>query len=326
MILQAKSILENACIELGIDSYLKDPSVTEIMVNPDNKIFIKVLGKGIINTKLVADPRKTLHIIQVLSSLEGLVINANNPRISTTLPLTNSRFEGLVPPVVSNPTCTIRKKSIKILSLENYIEQGILTEELKQQIENYVHEKKNILIVGGTDTGKTTFANAIIKVLEKTEERLLFIEEVQELQSNIEDLVRMVVIEGIFEPKAALKSAMRMSPHRIIYGEVRGAEAFDLINAFNSGHPGGVCTIHANDCLLGLKKLEMYIMYEKQQPLSPVISETINVVITLKLEEGYGKSKRYLDSIAEVQGYKEGNYILNYIYRHKASDTCVTLE
>ncbi|MCF0163103.1 MAG: Flp pilus assembly complex ATPase component TadA [Fusobacterium necrophorum] len=320
----AKRNIESSLRRLQIYDFLFDNEITEIDINPDNKIFIQRLGKGSINTNLLAKPEDTLNLINILASLESQVINSDNPRISTILPITDARFEGTVPPIVLNPSCTIRKKIIRILSLEDYVNQGILTESHKILIENYVKAKKNILIVGGTNTGKTTFANAILKAMEKdgANERLLFIEDIRELQSNNDNNVFFQIIPTIFNPKDALKSALRYTPDRIIYGEVRGAEAFDLIHAFNSGHKGGICTIHANNCRGGLEKVETYIMYEKDKPLSTLIARTIDVVITMVIE----KNERKLDSIAEILGYKNGEYILDFKYSRKTEDTDVEKE
>lgn len=308
-ILEAKAILEHGLEKLGILEYLKDDTVTEVMVNPDNKIYIKVLGKGKIFTGKYSDPGVARNIINTLAALDGIVVNELNPGISTNLPLTNSRFEAMVPIIVENPCFTIRKKILKVLKLDDYVKQGAFTEKEKDLIVSYVKNKRNILIVGGTDTGKTTFANAVIDNMQN--ERLYFIEEVRELQSTNDDNTFVQTIQGIYSPQQALKRAMRWSPDRIIMGEVRGAEAFDLLNAFNSGHEGGLCTIHANDCYGGLSKLETYILYEKSNPLSDLIARVINVVITMKMED----NKRVLDSIAEVVDYKDGKYILDFKFK-----------
>lgn len=308
-ILEAKTILEHELERLGILEYLKDDTVTEIMVNPDNKIYIKVLGQGKIFTGKISDPGIARNIINTLAALDGIVVNELNPGISTNLPLTNSRFEAMIPIIVENPCFTIRKKILKVLKLDDYVNQGAFTEKEKELIVSYVKNKRNILIVGGTDTGKTTFANAVIDNMQN--ERLYFIEEVRELQSTNDDNTFVLTIQGIYSPQQALKRAMRWSPDRIIMGEVRGAEAFDLLNAFNSGHEGGLCTIHANDCYGGLSKLETYILYEKSNPLSDLIARVINVVITMKIED----NKRVLDSIAEVKDYVNGKYILDFKFK-----------
>lgn len=309
---EAQKTLDLAFKRLLIYDYLVDPSITEINCNCDSKIFIQKVGIGAVDTNILADSSTIINIINILASLQGLIINDKNPRISTILPfLGGCRVEGLLPPVVSNPSLSIRKKSTRIITLDEYVKQGIFTEKEKNLMKEYVYKKKNILIIGGTNTGKTTFANALVR--EMNDERLLFIEEVRELQSDAKNKIFLQVIDGIFSPKDALKSAMRMSPERIIYGEVRGAEAFDLLNAFNSGHSGGVSTIHANDCYSGLEKLETYILYEHSNPMQKVIARTINVVLVLKFING----KRVLDSIAEVNGYLNEHYILDFKYKRE---------
>lgn len=310
---QANTLLVENLKSLKIYDYLQDNNITEVMINTDNKIFIKEMGKK--NYQVgIADPQKTIQIINTLAKLRGQVINESNPTISTVLPLTNSRFEGLVPLAVENPCFTIRKRIWRSLTLDDYIKQGIITKEIKILLTNYIKQKKNLLIIGGTDTGKTTFANALLELMK--DERLLLIEEVSELQPVLNDVSFFNVGEGAMEPKQALRSAMRWSPQRIIYGEVRGAEAFDLINAFNSGHSGGLCTIHANDCYGGLSKLETYILYNQPFPLSALIARTINVLITMVIVNG----ERTLDSIAEVIGYENGKYILDFKYQKKYED------
>ena len=309
---------------LDIYKYFFDDKVTEIDINPDTKIFIQKLGEGSVFVGN-AEASKTKNLIQALASLEDKVINREFPRISTLLPLLfinksgeeelmQCRFEGNVPPVVEGPSCTIRKKIIKILSLDDYINQGIIGENEKKLLEKYVIEKKNILISVATNTGKTTFINALIKVIDK-HERLGFIEDVRELQSEGENNIFMLTIPKVFEPKDALKSMMRYSIDRVIYGEVRGSEAFDLLNILNTGH-SGFCSVHANDARSALDKLETLILYERNNPLSQVISRTFGVVVTMVMEN----YKRKLDSIVEIKGYKDGEYILDFKFRREVQN------
>lgn len=310
---------------LDIYKYFFDDKVTEIDINPDTKIFIQKLGEGSIFVGN-AEASKTKNLIQALASLEDKIINREYPRISTLLPLLfvnkseeeelmQCRFEGNVPPVVEGPSCTIRKKIIKILSLDDYIKQGIIGEDEKKLLEKYVREKKNILISGATNTGKTTFINALIKVIDKNE-RLGFIEDVRELQSEGKNNIFMLTIPKVFEPKDALKSMMRYSIDRVIYGEVRGSEAFDLLNILNTGHPGGFCSVHANDARSALDKLETLILYERNNPLSQVISRTFGVIVTMVMEN----YKRKLDSIVEIKGYENGEYILDFKFKREVQD------
>ena len=218
---EAKRTLELTLKELGIWEYLFDDTITEIDINPSRDIFIYKQGEGNIFTGKIAESEKTRHLINILASLEGQVINSRNPRISTILPITESRFEGLVEPVVPNPSCAIRKKAIRILSLADYVKQGAFSEKEKILIENYVKNKKNMLIVGGTNSGKTTFINAILRAMKEFDdkERHYIIEEVGELQSENKNSVFVKIFPGIFSAKDAIKSAMRFNPDRIIFGE-----------------------------------------------------------------------------------------------------------
>lgn len=297
---------------LHISEFLEDKDVTEIQINDDNKIFVEKAGVGKVFTGLYAPPEHTLNLIQTLGSMENKEINMFSPNISTILPYKNQkcRFEGTIPPVTVNPTCTIRKKSIKIIPLESYVESGFLTPELKELILYYLKSNKNILVVGGTNTGKTTFLNALVNTDVVLKDRLLIVEEVREIQCKAQNKNSFELFPW-FDGKAALKTAVRYTPERIIFGEVRGAEAFDMLNVFNTGHGGGVTTIHANDCLSALDKLETFVLYTQPHTMSKLISRVIQVVIDL----GIHGTTRYLKSIAEVKGYENNKYILDFKYK-----------
>lgn len=319
-------IIEFALKNLGIYDYFLDETITEVDINPDNKVFIYIQSKGNIFTGKIVNPEHTRHLMNTLASLENKVINHTNPRISTILPITQqnskgeleviteTRFEGLVPPVVKNPACAIRKKSAKIIPLDDYVKQGIFSENEKNLMIKYVENRKNILIIGGVNTGKTTLTKSLIELTKN--ERQYLIDETGELESNGENATFVQILPGIFGPKDALRSALRWSYERLFYGEVRGAEAFDLLNALNSGTSGCISTIHANDCYSGLNKLETYILYEQDTPLSQVIARSVNVLITLKIENNI----RFLDSIAEVKDYQNGKYILDFKYQKEVNE------
>lgn len=307
--------------DLEIYDYLSDDTVTEIMINTDRKIWIKKLGEGFIDTNKLADNNKTMNILKILATLNELSLNEENPRLSAELiyKLTDdekykkARLEGLIPPVVANPKFNIRKKIPVTKRLEDYLKDKFITQEQYDYFIQAVKDKKNILIVGGTDTGKTTFANALLGIMDILNERLIIVEEVEELQTKAQNVDRITITEGVFSSTEALKSCMRLSPERIIFGEVRGAESYDLLGAFNSGHSGGLSTIHANDGQGGLKKLEMYNQLACQKPMSEFIVLGINILITLKMEN----YKRYLDEIVELEGYNSTThmYELKTIYK-----------
>lgn len=309
--------------ELEIYDYLNDNTITEIVINTDRKIWIKKMEVGFVDTNKLADNNKTLNVLKILATLNELSLNEENPRLSAELiykfPEENkykkARLEGLIPPVVDNPKFNIRKKIPVTKRLEDYLKDDFITQEQYDYFIQAVKDKKNILIVGGTDTGKTTFANALLGVMDNLDERLIIIEQVEELQTKARNVDRIRIVEGIYESTEALKSCMRLSPERIIFGEVRGAESYDLLGGFNSGHSGGLSTIHANDGQGGLKKLEMYNQLACQKPMSEFIVLGINILITLKMEN----YKRYLDEIVELEGYDSVThmYELKTIYKRK---------
>ena len=316
----------NKIAEKNINQILKDlniyddiynkPEVTEVLINTNKKIFTKNLGIGFIEKDYESDNNKLTNLLKTLSTLDSKQLTENDPNISTKLILSNGqkvRIEGAIPPIVANPTINIRKQSIIVKSLESYLQDGYLTEETYNLCVDSVLNYKNILIIGGTDTGKTTFLNGLLKVIEEKNERTIIIEDTPELQINSSNVNRIQTIPKIFSPQEALKYCMRASPERVIFGEIRDGKAgYELISGFNSGHPGGISTIHADNGLGGLKKLEMYINSSFGTPMSDEIGMAIDVLITVKMKN----YKRYLSSIDICEGYNRNTnqYILRNVY------------
>lgn len=299
----------------------QDKNVTEIMINTNKSIFTKNLGVGFKKKDEISTNNDVINILKVLSSLDNKELTKDNPSLSAKLILNNKevvRVEGLIPPAVENPTINMRKQNLFLKPLESYLEDKFINQEVYEYLKNAVEKKKNILIIGGTDTGKTTFTNAIINLMERTEQRLIVIEEIPELKTSSQNVNRIQVIPNIFNSVQALKYCMRASPERIIFGEVReGESAYEFINGLNSGHPGGVSTIHADDGLGGLKKLETYINGVFGKTMSEEIGMTIDVLIVLKMKN----YNRYLATIDECKGYNsiEKKYTLKNIYNGEIS-------
>lgn len=303
----------NATAERNINKYLKDlnvyediynnKNVTEVMINTNKKIFTKNLGIGFIEKEYESDNDKLTNLLKTLATLDNKQLTENNPNISTKILLSNGqkvRVEGLIPPVVTNPTINIRKQANFVKTLESYLEDGFLTQETYDLCKSSVLNHKNILLIGGTDTGKTTFLNGLLKIIEDKNQRAIVIEDTPELQINSSNVNRVQTIPGIFPPDLALKYCMRASPERIVFGEIRDGKAgYELINGLNSGHPGGMSTIHADDGIGGLKKLEMYINSAFGKPMSEDIGMAIDLLITVKIKN----YKRYLASIDICEGY-----------------------
>lgn len=308
-----KRLQQKLKTELGstIVQALNDPLVVEIMLNSDGKLWIERHGSPMTQVGEMSALNAESLMGTIADSL-GTVITRKSPILEGELPLDGSRFEGLIPPIVSKPTFTIRKKSSVLFTFEDYVDQNILTEGQHVFLEGKVKERSNILIVGGTSSGKTTFTNAVIDCISKTspDDRLVIIEDTAEVQSNSKNTVFLRSSLEI-SMLQLLKATMRLRPDRILVGEVRGEEALALLKAWNTGHPGGVATIHANSALAGLVRLEQLISESgSSADMSPIIAEAVDVIIYINKTTG----GRKVEEIIEVNGInKDGSYKVNLI-------------
>lgn len=288
-----------------IMGFLNDKDVIEVYLNDDQNLWIDTLSEGRKKTGIRISYDDSLRINTLVAGAVGTEINMKNPLVTAELPIGGSRFQGEIPPTVKNPIFNIRKKAIKIFSLEEYVNNEVMTEKQYESICKAVKEKKNILVIGGTSSGKTTLCNAIINEMAKYQERMIIIEDTQELQCACDDRVFLRTSDTV-TIRDLLKATLRMRPDRISIGEIRGGAALDLLKAWNSGHPGGICTIHADSPRAGLDQLEQYISEVSISPQQKMISRVAHVLVFIK-REGL---KRKIGSIAEVKGYKDGEYIL----------------
>lgn len=287
---------------------LEDPSVIEIMLNPDGRLWVERLGQGCQDTGETLPAGKARQIIELIASETNTICHSEKPRLNAELPGSGHRFEGLLPPVVSNPIFAIRKKAVMIFTLEDYIRQGVMTAQQCHIIETAITDRQSILVVGGTGSGKTTLLNAILNEIAKMGERIVTIEDTLELQCPAENKVALRATEEI-SMNDLLKSTLRLRPDRIIIGEVRGAEALSLVKAFNTGHPGGATSIHANSCLAALGRLENLILEATPNPQRQTVAEAINLIIHIsKTCKG-----RVIKKMATVTGILAGDYCLEYI-------------
>ena len=289
-------------------SYLLDPSIIEIMLNNDGNLWIEKHGQDMQNVGFLR-PEKAMMIINTMASSLNLVVNANDPIFGGEIPIDGSRFQAMIPPVVNAPTFSIRKKALKIFSLDDYILSNIISCEQAKILSKMVNERKNILIVGATSSGKTTFANAILKEISVTDPncRIAIIEDTQELQCDIKNKIvaRTSKNKSIHD---LIISLMRYRPDRICVGEIRGGEAFSLLMAWNTGHCGGIATVHANNAKAGIKRIESILMSHNYKPVPEIIVEAINIVVNIqKTSEG-----RKVNEILELN-CENGEYIFNTI-------------
>lgn len=271
--------------ELGKDvvAALNDDSVIEVMLNSDGRLWIDRLGEGMSCIGEMSAPN-ALALLGTIADGLNTVVTREKPILEGELPLDGSRFEGLIPPVVARPTFTIRKKALMVFTLEDYVTRDIMDDAQRALISSAVTEKKNILVVGGTGSGKTTLTNAIIAemVALTPDDRLVIMEDTAEIQCTAENSV-ILRTSNYIDMQALLKATMRLRPDRIIVGEVRGAEALALLKAWNTGHPGGIATLHANSADGGLVRLEQLIAEAGvQADMKALIDEAVNLVIFIE--------------------------------------------
>lgn len=267
-----------------IAAALADRMVVEVMVNPDGKIWVDKIGEGRSFTGQSLASADADRILRLLADHVGEVVTRDRPRVSATLPETGERFQGAFMPIVPSPAFAIRKRPEVVFTLDDYVEQAIMTAGQAEAIRAAAVNRDNLLIVGGTGSGKTTLANAILAEPAFATDRVVLIEDTAELQCSAEDKVQMLTkrTEPVVTMTDLVRDTLRLRPDRIIIGEVRDGSALDLLKAWNTGHPGGLATIHANSALEGLTRLEDLIGEATPRIPYRAITQAINVVIFIE--------------------------------------------
>ena len=282
----------------AIAEWLADPAIIEIMLNPDGRLWVDRLGGGLSDSGLVLDAADGERIIRLVAHHVGTEVHARAPRVSAELPESGERFEGLLPPVVAAPAFAIRKPAVAIFTLGQYVTAGVMAEAEAEALRRAVHQRKNILVAGGTGTGKTTLANALLAEIAASDDRIVLIEDTRELQCAAPNLVALRTKDGVASLSDLVRSSLRLRPDRIPIGEVRGAEALDLLKAWGTGHPGGVATIHAGSALGALRRMEQLIQEAVVTVPRALLAETIDLVAVL-VRDGAG---RRLSELSRVDG------------------------
>ena len=218
----------------AITGFLDDASVVEVMLNPDGRLWIDRLAGGLEDTGARMSPADGERIVRLVAHHVGAEVHAERPRVSAELPETGERFEGLLPPVVAAPSFAIRKPAVAVFTLGDYVAAGIMTAGQAEALRAAVHARKNILVAGGTSTGKTTLVNALLAEVARTGDRVVLIEDTRELQCAAPNLVALRTKDGAASLSDLVRSALRLRPDRIPIGEVRGAEALDLLKAWGT--------------------------------------------------------------------------------------------
>lgn len=289
----------------AIARFLEDPSVVEVMLNPDGRLWIDRLSEGLSDTGERLAPADGERIVRLVAHHVGAEVHARSPRISAELPETGERFEGLLPPVVAGPAFAIRKPAVAVFTLLDYVATGVMSGGQAAILRDAVASRANILVAGGTSTGKTTLTNALLAEVAGTSDRVVIIEDTRELQCAAPNLVAMRTKDGVATLSDLVRSSLRLRPDRIPVGEVRGAEALDLLKAWGTGHPGGVGTIHAGSGIGALRRLEQLIQEAVVTVPRALIAETINLIAVLA---GRGSSRRLVE-LARVEGLNpDGDY------------------
>lgn len=282
----------------AIAAYLEDPAIVEVMLNPDGRLWVDRLKEGLVATDDIMIPADGERIVRLVAHHVGAEVHAGAPRVSAELPETGERFEGLLPPVVAAATFAIRKPAVAVFTLSDYVAAGIMTRDQAEVLRLAVEKRKNILVAGGTSTGKTTLTNALLAEVAKTSDRVVLIEDTRELQCAAPNLVALRTKDGVASLSDLVKSSLRLRPDRIPVGEVRGAEALDLLKAWGTGHPGGIGTIHANTAIGALRRLEQLVQEAVITVPRALIAETIDIIAVLS---GRGAARRLVE-IALVDG------------------------
>jgi P-type conjugative transfer ATPase TrbB len=283
---------------------LEDPEIVEILLNPDGTLWFDRLGAGRSPSGLKLSAQDAERIIRLVAAHVRIEVHPGAPIVSAELPATGERFEGVLPPVTRAPVFAIRKRAVDVIPLAHYVIDGILTESQAIALRQAVQERRNIVIAGGTSSGKTTLANALLQEMAATGDRVLILEDTVELQCLAEDHVALRTKPGVASMTELVRSTLRLRPDRIVVGEVRGPEAIDLMKAWATGHPGGVATLHAGSARGALTRLEQLIQEVVVTVPRALIAEAVDVVVFIC---GRGRARR-VEEILRVTGLDAEGY------------------
>jgi type IV secretion system protein TrbB len=264
----------------------QDPAVVEIMANPDGCVWVERVGTPMVNSGLSLTAAARLDIIELIAGAVGLVCHAQSPRLLAIIPEYRLRFRAWVPPVAEAPTFVARKPAIQMFSLEDYVRDGIMTPPQHQHLRDALLTRKNIAISGGTGTGKTTILNACLLVIAETADRPFTLEALPELRCAAANRVALYTRPGLASMRDLVQDTLQGRPDRIIMGEGLDGAVWDMLKAWNTGHPGGLCTIHADSVEETFERLEDLAAENPDAPpaerLARRIRRTIDVVVFMR--------------------------------------------
>lgn len=298
------STMLSTAIGEHVAKHLADVEVIEIMVNPDGKLWIDRLGQGRKFTGEVISPESVERAIFIIASSIGSVCSSLQPLISAELPSFGARFQGILPPVSPNPCFSLRKKASRVFTIDHYLHHAMIPPNFAKNLREGIIHKKNIVIAGGTGSGKTTLANALLSLIATTNDRLIIIEDTLELQCEADDCVSLRARDETASLRDLVRATMRLRPDRIIIGEVRGPEALDLLKAWNTGHPGGIATIHANSAIMALSRFEQLILEAGVSEAKQLIADTVNLIVFIEKTA----QSREVTQLIEISWNATGGY------------------
>jgi P-type conjugative transfer ATPase TrbB len=288
---------------------LDDPRVVEVMANPDGVIWTDRIGEGRRPTDVKISSDDAGAILRLLADHAGVVVNQDTPLVSATLPETGERFQGVFPPITQVPCFAIRKRPAVIFTLDDYVKSGIMAPEVAVDLRHALLDRRNILVIGGTGSGKTTLTNALLAEEAIAEDRVVIIEDTAELRCSAKDSISMLtkVVPPVITMADLARVTLRLRPDRIVVGEVRDGAALEMIKLWNTGHPGGIATLHANSALDALYRLEDLIGEVTERVPQRQIGATINIIVEIRRapEVPAGRS---VSRITQVRGFREGQY------------------
>jgi type IV secretion system protein TrbB len=286
---------------------LGEADVVEVMVNPDGKLWLDRHGAGRADTGVVLTAQERERIVRLVASHVRAEANASAPIISAELPETGERFEGILPPVSLAPCFSIRKPATTTFRLSDYVKAQIVSPLIAKALTSAILERRSILIAGGTGSGKTTLANALLAEVAYLNERVVILEDTRELRCDAKDAVTLRTKPGVANLADLVRSTLRLRPDRIVVGEVRGAEALDMLKAWNTGHPGGIATVHANSARAALYRIEQLIQEVVTTVPRRLIAEAVDLIVFIG---GRGMARR-IETVAELKGLDSaGDYLL----------------
>lgn len=284
-------------------------SVFEIMLNPDGRLWLQDKERGLYFSGYTLSSVQATNLIGTVASLNGKIINEQTPILECELPFLGHRFEAVLPPVVKSPAFCIRKRALQVFTLNEYVEQQVLTPMQAEHLRNAISTRKTILVVGGPGTGKTTFTNALLhEMLNQcgNTQRILILEDTHELQSSAPNTVFLQTTATV-DFQHLLRAALRLRPDRICMGECRGAEMLTLLKCWNTGTPGGIATLHANSAKAALSRIQEMVAESGSYPKPQLIVEAVNIIVSLSFHPIQG---RIVNDILEVTGYSNQDFQL----------------